>query len=119
MYLSRARLRTSLALRFTRWLMTSSSPDGDPTITVAVIDDNRLVREALTGMLGAVPGVTVVAAAVADPAFMEQTRPDVVLLDVGLADDDSLSIATALVKRFPTAKIIVMDLLPMSDDTMQ
>ncbi len=99
--------------------MTSISPDGDRTITVAVVDDNRLVREALAGMLGEVPDLIVVAAAVADPAFMERTHPDVVLLDVGLADDDSLSVATALVKRFPMAKIIVMDLLPMSDDTMQ
>ncbi|HEY6830284.1 MAG TPA: response regulator transcription factor [Gemmatimonadaceae bacterium] len=99
--------------------MASGSPHGDRTITVAVVDDNRLVREALAGMLSGVPDLIVVAAAVADPAFMEQTGPDVVLLDVGLADDDSLSVATALVKRFPAAKIIVMDLLPMSEDTMQ
>jgi len=99
--------------------MASGFPHGDRTITVAVVDDNRLVREALAGMLSGVPDLIVVAAAVADPAFMEQTSPDVVLLDVGLADDDSLSVATALVKRFPAAKIIVMDLLPMSDDTMQ
>jgi two-component system, NarL family, response regulator DevR len=99
--------------------MASVLPHGDRTITVAIVDDNRLVREALAGMLSGVPDLIVVAAAVADPAFMEQTNPDVVLLDVGLADDDSLSVATALVKRFPTARIIVMDLLPMSDDTMQ
>ncbi|HXT17482.1 MAG TPA: response regulator transcription factor [Gemmatimonadaceae bacterium] len=98
--------------------MTSIFSDGDRTITVAVVDDNRLVREALATMLSAVPDLTVVAAAVADPAFIEQTRPDVVLLDVGLADDDSLSVATALVKRCPSVRIIVMDLLPMSDDTM-
>jgi len=99
--------------------MASGFPHGDRTITVAVVDDNRLVREALSGMLSGVPGLIVVAAAVADPAFMEQNSPDVVLLDVGLADDDSLSVATTLVKRFPAAKIIVMDLLPMSEDTMQ
>jgi DNA-binding NarL/FixJ family response regulator len=99
--------------------MTSILPDGDRTITVAIIDDNRLVREALAGMLSAVPDLTAVAAPAADPAFMEQTSPDVVLLDVGLADDDSVSVATALVKRSPSARIIVMDLLPMSDDTMQ
>ncbi len=68
--------------------MTSISPDGDRTITAAVVDDNRLVHEALAGMLGEVPDLMVVAAAVADPAFMERTHPDVVLLDVGLADDD-------------------------------
>jgi len=99
--------------------MASISSDGDCTITVAVVDDNRLVREALASMLSGVPDLIVVAAAVADEAFMQHTNPDVVLLDVGLADDDSLTVATALVKRFPSAKIIVMDLLPMSDDIMQ
>ena len=99
--------------------MRSVSPHDDRTITVAVIDDNRLVREALARMLSGVPDLLVVAAAVADPAFMEHTRPDVVLLDVGLADDDSLTVATALAKRFPAARIIVMDLLPVSDDIVQ
>jgi len=99
--------------------MRSVSPHDDRTITVAVIDDNRLVREALARMLSGVPDLLVAAAAVADPAFMEHTRPDVVLLDVGLADDDSLAVATALAKRFPAARIIVMDLLPMSDDIVQ
>jgi len=99
--------------------MRSISPHDDRTITVAVIDDNRLVREALARMLSVVPDLVVAAAAVADPAFMELTRPDVVLLDVGLADDDSLAVATALAKRFPAARIIVMDLLPMSDDIVQ
>lgn len=99
--------------------MASIPPDDNRTIAVAVVDDNRLVREALGRMLSAVPDLIVFVADVADPAFMEQARPDVVLLDVGLADDDSLSVATALVKRFPSAKIIVMDLLPMSDDIMQ
>ena len=113
------RIGTSLAVRCPRRFMKSISSEEDRTIRVAIVDDNRLVREALAGMLGAVPDVTVAAAAVADSAFMERTRPDVVLLDVGLGDDDSLSIATALVKDFPDAKIIVMDLLPMSDDTMQ
>jgi len=99
--------------------MRSISPHDDRTITVAVIDDNRLVREALARMLSVVPDLVVAAAAVADPAFMELTRPDVVLLDVGLADDDSLTVATALAKSFPGARIIVMDLLPMSDDIVQ
>ena len=100
--------------------MTSkSSHTPGRAITVAVVDDNRLVREALATMLSVVPDLIVAATAVADPAFMEHTRPGVVLLDVGLADDDSLNVATALAKRFPATKIIVMDLLPMNDDTVQ
>src|SRR4051812_29634127 len=88
-------------------------------ITVAIVDDNRLVREALAAMLRRVPGLTVVAAAVADAPFMERTRPDVLLLDVGLGEDDSLNVAATLTKGFAETKIIVMDLLPMNDDIMQ
>ena len=88
-------------------------------ITVAIIDDSRLVREALASMLGRLPDLQVVAAGVADAAFMDETKPDVVLLDVGLRDEDSLGVAAALTKRSPSAKVIVMDLIPMSDDIVQ
>jgi DNA-binding NarL/FixJ family response regulator len=88
-------------------------------ITVAVVDDNRLVREALASMLDRLADVQVVATGVADPAFMEEMNPDVVLLDVGLRDEDSLGVAAALTKNAPTAKIIVMDLIPMNDDIVQ
>jgi DNA-binding NarL/FixJ family response regulator len=88
-------------------------------ITVAIVDDNRLVREALSEMLGRLPDVRVVAAGVADAAFVDATQPDVLLLDVGLRDEDSLSVAANLTTRSPRTKIIVMDLIPMNDDIVQ
>ena len=88
-------------------------------ITVAIVDDSRLVREALASMLGRLPDLQVVAAGVADAAFMDETKPDVVLLDVGLRDEDSLGVAAALIKRSPGTKVIVMDLIPMSEDIVQ
>ena len=88
-------------------------------ITVAIVDDNRLVREALAAMLDRLPDLRVVAAGVAEPAFMDATRPDVLLLDVGLRDEDSLRVAAALSKQSPGTKIIVMDLIPMNEDIVQ
>jgi DNA-binding NarL/FixJ family response regulator len=88
-------------------------------ISVAIVDDNRLVREALAAMLRQLPDLQVVATAVADPPFLSETRPDVVLLDVGLRDEDSLSVAAALKKHAPDAKIIVMDLIPMNEDIVE
>ena len=88
-------------------------------ITVAIVDDNRLVREALAAMLDRLPDVHVVAAEVADPAFMDEAKPDVVLLDVGLRDEDSLGVAAALGKHAPGVKVIVMDLIPMNEDIVQ
>jgi DNA-binding NarL/FixJ family response regulator len=86
------------------------------TIKVAVIDDNRLVRDALTAMLNKLPDMRAVATAVADAAFMSQNKSQVLLLDVGLGDQDSLRVAIALQREAPDAKIIVMDLLPAHED---
>lgn len=86
------------------------------TISVAVIDDNRLLRDALASMLNALPDIRAAASAMADAAFLTRTKPDVLLLDVGLGDQDSLRVAQALMKETPGGKIIVMDLLPVHED---
>jgi DNA-binding NarL/FixJ family response regulator len=86
------------------------------TIRVAIIDDNRLVRDALAAMLNALPDMGAVASAIAEATFLVETKPHVVLLDVGLGDQDSLHVATALMDETPDAKVIVMDLLPAHED---
>jgi DNA-binding NarL/FixJ family response regulator len=88
-------------------------------ITVAIIDDNRLVREALTVMLHRLPDVRVVSSDIADSASLGQIRPQVLLLDVGLRDQDSLRLATTLQQEHPGARIIVMDFLPVNEETME
>jgi DNA-binding NarL/FixJ family response regulator len=98
--------------------MTAAQPS-DGRITVAIVDDNRLVREALTAILSRLPDLHVVAAGSAEPLFIEKMSPDVVLLDVGLGDEDSLRVATALSKLSPATKVIVMDLIPMNEDIVQ
>ena len=86
------------------------------TIRVVIIDDNRLVRDALAAMLNELPDMGAVASAVAEATFIAEARPHVVLLDVGLGDQDSLRVATALMEETPDAKVIVMDLLPAHED---
>jgi DNA-binding NarL/FixJ family response regulator len=88
-------------------------------ITVAIIDDNRLVREALAAMLDELADVRVVTSAVADVTFLTETRPAVWLLDVGLRDQESLDVAAALLSQTPQAKIIVMDIIPVHEDIME
>ena len=89
------------------------------TITVAIIDDNRLVREALTTMLNRLTDVRVVCSDVADSALLAETKPQVLLLDVGLRDQDSLRVAATLKQENPGAKIIVMDLLPVNEEIVE
>jgi two-component system response regulator DevR len=88
-------------------------------ITVAVIDDNRLVREALAAMLGKVPDLRLVASADADAAFLAETRPQVLLLDVGLRDQDSLKVAAGIKTMAPDTAIVVMDLIPVNEEIIE
>ena len=89
------------------------------SITVAIIDDNRLVREALASMLGRLPDFQVLAAAAASPAFLAEALPHVVLLDVGLGEEDSLNVAAAIRDAAPTAKVIMMDLIPVNGEIIE
>jgi DNA-binding NarL/FixJ family response regulator len=85
-------------------------------IRIAVIDDNRLVREVLTTMLGRVPDLQVVPLDGTHPDWKAEEWPQVLLLDVGLRDEDSLGVATTLRAAHPEAQIIVMDLLPVNEE---
>lgn len=96
----------------------SIMPPSKSTI-VAIIDDNRLVREALTSMLNKLEGMRAVAFAVADSNHLVAEKPDVLLLDVGLRDQDSLRVAAALKKELPDAEIIVMDLIPVNEEIVE
>jgi len=88
-------------------------------IRVAIVDDNRLVREALAAMLGRLPDVQVVAAASGNADVLDPATPDVLLLDAGLGDEDSLSVATAITKRRTGTKVVIMDLMPTNEDIVQ
>ena len=88
-------------------------------ITVAIVDDNRLVREALAAMLGRLPDVQIVAAASANAEALDREAPDVLLLDAGLGDEDSLNIAAAITKRRNGTKVVIMDLMPTNEDIVQ
>ncbi len=88
-------------------------------ITVAIIDDNRVLREALAAMLNSVADMRVIASADVDFVLLASVRPDVLLLDVGLRDQDSLRVAGALREATPQAKVIVMDLIPVHEEIVE
>ena len=86
-------------------------------ITVAIIEDNRLVREGMTDMLNELPDVKVVLAATSlEASMLKESNPRVVLLDVGLQDKNSLKLAETVKKEMAEARVIVMDLLPMHEE---
>ena len=89
-------------------------------ITVAIIEDNRLVREGMTDMLNELPDVQVVHAATSlDKAMLKQANPRVVLLDIGLHDINCLDVAQTVRKELTSSEVIVMDLLPVHEEIAQ
>ena len=100
-------------------LLDTSEGDELPedVIRVLLIEDNRLVRQGITSVLNRFPDIRVIASEPDDyAAALEESSPNVVLLDVGLENGDSLEIAEAIVEDFPEVHLIVMDLLPAADD---
>ncbi|MDZ4673214.1 MAG: response regulator transcription factor [Gemmatimonadota bacterium] len=96
----------------------AASADATP-ISLLLIDDSRMLREGIAEMIRSQPGFRVLAAS-ADVqeglAKVREVRPDVVLLDFGIEDRDSVSITATVHGELPEARVIIMGLLPDQED---
>lgn len=93
---------------------------GTSVITVALIEDNRLVREGMSALLSQLADVRVVAAGSSvDTKQLQQLKPHVILLDLGLRTGDSLRVAEKVRRELPQSKVIVMDLLPVQEELVE
>jgi DNA-binding NarL/FixJ family response regulator len=83
-------------------------------IRVLLIEDNRLLREGIAKMLNAEADIDVTASSGNGDALQKTNKPapDVVLLDLGLKDQDSLTLVESIRKLFPETHVVVMDLVP-------
>lgn len=89
-------------------------------ISIALIEDNRLMREGIAALLNQHPDLKVVAGASgADTSALKEAKPQVVLLELGLGHGDSLRIAERVKRELPESKVIVMDLLPAHEDIVE
>lgn len=89
-------------------------------ISIVLIEDNRLVREGIAAMLNQTSEFRVVGAASSgELELLRSDPPQVILLDLGLWEDDSLRIAEVISKESPHSRIIVMDLLPAHEDIVE
>jgi DNA-binding NarL/FixJ family response regulator len=89
-------------------------------ISIALIEDNRLVREGISALLNQLPDLKVVAGeSSGEASLLKSVNPQVVLLDLGLRNGDSLRVAEKVKREFPESKVIVMDLLPVHEDIVE
>ena len=90
---------------------------GDGKVSIALIEDNRVLREGLTALLNAVPELSVVhVGSGIDLSHIRRIKPNVLLLDAGLENGDSLSVARTVSTELPESRVVVMDLLPAEQD---
>jgi DNA-binding NarL/FixJ family response regulator len=88
-------------------------------IALVLIDDNRLLREGIAELIRNQPGFTVLAASADVEEALEKIReskPDIVLLDFGLENHDSLGLTATIHGEVPEARIVVMGLMPLQED---
>jgi DNA-binding NarL/FixJ family response regulator len=83
-------------------------------IRVLLIEDNRLLREGIAKMLNAEADIRVVSSSGNGDTLQKakELAPDVVLLDLGLKNQNSLTVVGSIKKQFPETHVIVMDLVP-------
>ena len=90
-------------------------------IRLLLIEDNRLLRDGILSILKMHKDIVIVAAS-GDKRNtyqkIQQLKPNVVLLDLGLRSQNSLHLVETVKKDFPKAKIIVMDLAPAPADIL-
>jgi DNA-binding NarL/FixJ family response regulator len=102
--------------------MTTPKPN---VISVALIEDNRLVSDGISLLLNQVPDIRVVFRRVVtggsrgDASLLKGANPHVVLLDLGLRNRDSLRVIEEIKQELPASKVIVMDLFPIDDELVE
>jgi len=96
---------------------------GEPrTVSILLVEDNRLLREGIVAILNQRPDLEVVAMAedaAAALLCLAESEPRVVLVDAGLTDHEGHRAVERIKQAAPMARIVVMDLLPVPEDVVE
>jgi DNA-binding NarL/FixJ family response regulator len=97
---------------------TQAQAEAPPShVRVLIADDQKVVREGLVSLIGLLPGITVVGAAIdGDDAIRQagELRPDVVLMDLNMPRCNGVEATEQLREIQPDVKVVV--LTTYSDD---
>lgn len=92
------------------------------TIRILLIEDHRILREGIAAMINGEADMTVVGASGGNGDTLLQVRklsPHVVLLDLGLRNQNGMRATAALTKELPEIKVIGMGLIPSQLDIIE
>jgi DNA-binding NarL/FixJ family response regulator len=91
-------------------------------VKILLIEDNRILRDGIASLINAQPDLKVVASSGGSRDTLLQvrtTKPQVVLIDLGLRNENGLRIVTTLVKEMPRVRVIGMGLIPSQLDIVE
>jgi DNA-binding NarL/FixJ family response regulator len=91
-------------------------------IRILVIEDNRVLRDGLTLMLDGQADMHVVSTIGSGNNVLlkaSQSKPHVILLDVGLKNFNELSVVESVRNNLPEAKVIGMGFIPSQSDIVE
>jgi DNA-binding NarL/FixJ family response regulator len=91
-------------------------------LKLLLIEDNRLLREGIKVMLTKqkdMQCVDTVGNGENISNLLQKHKPDIVLLDLGLRNRNSLNLVKMIKKRVQSTKVIVMDLIPAQEDVLE
>jgi two-component system NarL family response regulator len=90
-------------------------------ISILIIEDNRLLRDGITLMINGQSDLKVVGSisdTIKSSSKIINLKPDIILIDLGLSNQNSLQVVKSIKEKSPDLKIIVMDLLPVESDIL-
>jgi DNA-binding NarL/FixJ family response regulator len=89
---------------------------------ILIIEDNRILRDGIRSVLNAQADLRVVAATGGNHDTLDQARslkPQVILIDLGLRNQNGIRVVETLSKELPQAKVIGMGLIPSQLDVIE
>ena len=92
------------------------------TIRILLVEDNRILREGIAAMISGEEDMTLVAASGGGSGTLAEARklkPHVVLLDLGLRNQNGIRTTAALTREFPEINVIGMGLIPSQLDIIE
>ena len=92
-----------------------------PEIRVLIVDDDPLVRSALSHFVSRDPGIEVIGDAVDGVeaiAAVERDRPDIVMMDVQMPEMNGIEATAAITARWPAVRILAVTTLDGSDTVL-
>jgi len=91
----------------------NAKPIAKPHHKILVVDDHPVVREALTLRIGREPDL-IVCGAVSAPreamAFIEKLEPELVILDLSMAEGHGLELTAEIHDKFPSIRLLVFSM---------